>query len=410
MLQNHWPSALGRGRRFRSFYIASFLVAAAARCSSDDITSHRYADPATAVLSDADTLATVRWNLITQTLIARNKPSQNHAWRMFAYSALAQHVAVEEHSRSGMSRFRIRGAVAGASAPVLKSLFPADSAFVDSVVRAEELSFVGDRREAFLRGVATGRVLGAKVVARAQNDRFNTPWTGTVPTGPGKWSSLANPPAPPLLPLLGKAQPFFMTNGSQFRPPPPPAFGSAAFLASLAEVRRIADTRTPTQDSIAKFWAIPTGSLIVGYWNNVALGLIAKYRLGERAAAHALALSNTAGQDASIACHDAKYVYWLIRPSAADPAIITSVGVPNHPSYPSNHSCLSTVTANVLGAVFPKDKERLQSLANEASMSRLYGGIHYRFDMDAGIEIARKIGNLAIQLDRNGHLKKLVLQ
>ncbi|MBC7896922.1 MAG: vanadium-dependent haloperoxidase, partial [Cytophagaceae bacterium] len=242
----------------------------------------------------------------------------------------------------------------------------------------------------------------------AAGDGFNIVWAGTVPVGPGLWASLNVPPTPPLLQLGGLVTPFFMRSGSQFRPAPPPAWNSPAFNEALAEVRRISDTRTASQDSIAKFWAIPTGGLIVGHWNTTALGLIAQARMGERAAAHALALMNTAGQDGLIACHDAKYVYWLLRPSGADPAIKLSVGLPNHPSYPSNHACISGASAHILGKLFPDARERMQAKANEAAMSRLYGGIHYRFDADAGLEIARRIAGLAIDIDRQGGLKRIV--
>jgi len=96
-----------------------------------------------------------------------------------------------------------------------------------------------------------------------------------------------------------------MTAGSQFRPAPPPAFGSAAFQEALAEVRGIVDTRTARQDSIAKFWAMGTGKLIAGFWNSTAAELIERHRLSEPEAAHALALMNTAAMDGLIACADA---------------------------------------------------------------------------------------------------------
>ncbi len=395
----------------RSLVLASFtMMSAAAACSNADITGPpRFADPASAAMTPGDTLAIVRWNAIAQQLTGKNLPSQNAAWRVMAYVSLAQHLSVEAISQSpGVTRAMMRGAVAGASAPVLIYAFPGDSAMIASIVRAEEASLPAAQRATFQSGEAAGRAIGAKVVGRAQRDRFNAVWRGEVPVGPGKWSSLAVPPAPPLLPLEGDVLPFFMSSGSQFRPTPPPAFGSQSYVDALAEVRQISDTRTPVQDSLAKFWALPTGGLVVGYWNTTAIGLITSARLGERAAAHVLALMNTAGQDGLIACHDAKYTYWLIRPSGADRGIKTSVGVPNHPSYPSNHSCISGVSANVLSNIFPAERAQLQAKAIEASLSRLYGGIHYRFDMDAGLEIARRLGALALELDQRDHLRSLV--
>jgi hypothetical protein len=109
-----------------------------------------------------------------------------------------------------------------------------------------------------------------------------------------------------------------------------------------------------------------------------------------------------AAMDATIACYDAKFTYWLIRPYKADPAITTPIGRPNHPSYPSSHACNSGASAYVLGALFPADAERLAAMADEAGESRLYAGIHYRFDKDAGLRIGRQVADLALQrgLDR----------
>jgi len=396
------PALTRRRRWLRSSLIVFLVLPGSTRCNGDDITSPReFSDPPTAAVAPGEPLATVQWNGVTQAAIARNRPSQNAAWRMFAYVAWSQHLAIEAVAKNrGVTRAAMRGAVAGASAAVLGSLFPIDAAIFETAARADESSLPPGLRKAFLEAEAIGRELGGKVVARARADRFDAVWSDTVPVGPGKWSSLASPPAPPLLPLLGKVQPIFMSTGSQFRSPPPPAFDSPAFAAALAEVRRISDTRTAVQDSIAKFWALPTGSLIVGHWNTLALELIDRYRSGERAAPHTLALMNTAGFDANIACHDAKYTYWVVRPSGADPAIKLSIGLPNHPSYPSNHACISGVAATILGSHFPRERERMQALANEAALSRIYGGIHYRFDMDAGLEIARKLSALALETDQ----------
>jgi hypothetical protein len=194
-------------------------------------------------------------------------------------------------------------------------------------------------------------------------------------------------------------RPFFMESGDQFRPAPPPAFGSPEFLAALAEVRRLSDGRTAEQLRIAQRWALTTGSLVSGFWNEETSELIARYRLNERRAARALALVHMAAIDATIACYDAKYTYWLIRPYRADPAITTPIGRPNHPSYPSSHGCSSGAAAYVLAALFPADADDLVAMADEAGESRLYAGIHYRFDKDAALGIARRVASLALARD-----------
>lgn len=390
----------------RAFVLSASLTLGAAGCGRESITSPpALEDPLSASVANGETLSAVRWNDIAQTLVGKNTPNQNATVRIMAYLTLTQHASVEIVANvRGVTRPRMRGAVAGASAPVLIYAFPADSALIESQVREEEATLPEWQRAAFRSAEVIGRTIAQYIVARARSDGFNVPWTGTVPVGAGKWSSLSVPPAPPLLPLAGEILPFFMAKGSQFRPGPPPAFDSPAYREALGEVRKISDTRTSQQDSLAKFWVLGTGGLIAGYWNTAAIELITKGRLGERAATRVLAVMNTAAQDALIACHDAKYTYWLIRPSGADTAIKTSVGVPNHPAYPSNHACLSGTTATVLGSYFPAAREQLQAKAHEAAASRLYGGLHYRFDADVGLEIARNVSRLALEAANRGRM------
>ena len=348
-----------------------------------------------------DATASVRWSAIVRDFIAAipaaEKPNQQVAFRVFAYLSLAQYraaVAAYE-SRGHPPHASSLGAASAASAVVLGALFPHDASFFEAQLREQESDVAGlpDPHGAFAAGEAIGRTVGMQVVELARTDRFDAVWTGTVPAGDGLWSSDFDPPRPPLLPLLGQMRPFFLTSGDQFRPGPPPAFGSPAYLAALAEIRQFSDHRTADQLRIAQFWAMPT---VAAFWNEEATKLIAHDRLDERRAAHVLALMHTATMDANIACHDAKYTYWLIRPYRADPAITTPIARPQHPSYPSDHACVSGTSAYVLGALFPADAERLAALADEAGESRLYAGIHYRFDKDAGLHIARQVAALAL--------------
>ena len=354
-----------------------------------------------------DSTASVRWSAITRDFIsskpAATKPNPVAALRAFAYLSLAQYRAViaADKPPEHQSQLSAQGAAAAASAVVLGSLFPADVAFFESQLSAQEAEVARSRKapNAFAAGEVIGRGVGAKIADVARTDRFDAVWTGTVPTGPGYWSSDFDPPRQPQQPLLGLMRPFFMESGNQFRPPAPPAFGSPAFVAALEEVRRISDHRTPDQLRIAEYWALTTGSLTVGFWNEQATKRIAHYHLNERRAARALALMHMAAMDATIACYDAKYTYWLIRPYKAEPAITTPIGRPNHPSYPSSHACASGASAYVLGALFPSEATTLAALADEAGESRIYAGIHYRFDKDAGLGIARQVAALVLGRD-----------
>jgi len=355
--------------------------------------------------------ATVAWNRTARDLIAKNRTVPQAAIRVLALLTVAQYNAIIAAEDAAVDPLHPSdaAAVAGASAAVLTYLYPGEAAFLETKVDEQqaEPGWPGNQNEDFAAGEAIGRDEAADVVARAQQDRFFAPFTGTVPICPGCWLAV---PTPPVFATLGQAETFFLTSGDQFRPPPPPAFGSPEFLADLTEVRQISDTRTFVQDSIAKFWAMPTGTITPqGYWNQVGSELAVRYRLTERETAHILALTNMAAFDAIIASHEAKFYYWLIRPSQADPLIHLAIGLPSFPSYPSNHAAVSAASTTVLGARFPSERVGLDAQADEAAISRIFGGIHYRFDCDAGLVLGRTIGRYVLDHDVVGH-EPLVLR
>jgi len=338
--------------------------------------------------------STNQWNELANDLIARNAVGQVGAIRTLAYLNLAIHNAIVQ---SDKERQPSDGAVAGAAAAVLSQLFAKDEAAVNARLQREVQAIGSGQRAAFQAGVDLGRKVGDQVVAQARTDRVAAAWTGTVPVGEGKWASLVNPPAPPLGPALGNARTFYMKAGDEFRAPPPPAWGSAAFQVQITEVRAIADSRTNEQIRIAQYWEDLTGSFAAGAWNVRARNAMAAKGLDEASTARALAMMHMAGFDAVVACHDSKYTYWVPRPAQADPKITLAVGVPNHPSYPANHACISGAMGRVLDAQVPGSNGVFETMGKEAGASRLYGGIHYRMDLDAGDEIASKIAARALQ-------------
>ena len=349
----------------------------------------------------------VAWNAFARSLIVAAKPNQQEALRALAYMSLAQHRAVIETAAQIVSTDdpRIRasqaGAIDAASAAVLAAMFPTQASAVQDELQsaAARSAELGEERVDYDSGKQVGANIGAKMIAAANADNFTAAWNGTVPTGPGTWFSSIG--KPPLLPMLGEMRPFFMTSGHQFRAAPPPVFNAPAYKIALAEIRKFSDTRTAEQDSIAKFWAMATGTLVAGYWNEVASRLVEQYHLDPARAAHALALMNMAALDANIACHDTKYTYWVIRPSQADPDIQPAIGLPNHPSYPSNHACLSGAAALILADAFPAERKEMERQMLEAVESRYYAGLHYRFDGDAGLKIAHQVASLALDTDRD---------
>jgi membrane-associated phospholipid phosphatase len=309
-------------------------------------------------------------------------------------------------ARGGRDRLELdRGAVAGASVVVLTYLFPGQAQALEDLVNVQANAGPGGVHPAFARGEAVGRAVGAEIVARAQADGFNRPFTGTFPTGPGLWISNTTPATIAGGQLPG-VTPWFLTSASEFRPEPPPAFGSAAFLTALDEIRQISNTRTAEQIRIAAFWALSVGTpTTAGFWLQVATDGINQHGLSEREATHLYALLSATMFDAQIGCWDAKETYWFIRPWQADLLItvVPAVGKPNHPSYPSGHSCLSASGAEVLSTFFPEQRDRLNAMVTEAGLSRMYGGIHYRFDIDAGQALGQNVARFTIAADASGN-------
>jgi len=338
--------------------------------------------------------STNQWNDYANDLIARNAVGQVGALRTLAYLNLAIHNAIVQAENEKKAT---DGVVAGAAATVLSQLFAKDEAAVNARLQREIQAIGSGQRAAFQSGVELGRKVGDQVMAQARTDRVAAAWTGTVPVGEGKWASLVNPPAPPLAPALGNARTFYMKAGDEFRAPPPPAWGSAAFQAQITEVRKISDTRTDEQVRIAQYWEDLSASFAAGAWNVRARNAMAARGTDEATTARVLAMMHMAGFDAVVACHDSKYTYWVPRPAQADPKITMAVGVPNHPSYPANHACISGTMGRVLDAQVPGSNGVFETMGEEAGMSRVYGGIHYQMDVDAGDEIARKVAARAVQ-------------
>ena len=345
--------------------------------------------------------SSIEWQAEARRLAGVHNMSALAAARAYAALGVAQYQAVMSATGGGAGgRAALeanRGAVAGASANVLGFLFPNFAQELEQRVVVIGDAGPGDVHPQFQRGLALGREIGADMVDRLKADKFTTPWTGTVPTGPGMWIANGTPAGA----TFGGVTPYLMTSGSQFRSAPPPAWQSAAFDADLAEVRTLSDTRTEAQRAIAIQWNYGNGTYTPpGYWNLLTSTFASENGLNERAATHAFALTGAAMMDALIGCWDAKYFYWTIRPWQADNGITLTFGAPNHPSYPSGHSCVSSAAATVIGYLFPGEAANVNAQVVEAGLSRMYAGIHYKFDITAGQELGVAVGQLAIELDR----------
>jgi membrane-associated phospholipid phosphatase len=289
-------------------------------------------------------------------------------------------------------------AAAAAAAAVLTYLFPnEDTASFTALAReAGEARIAAGAayRSDVDAGFAIGRAVASAVIARARVDGSDVAWSGTVPSGSTMWRP--TPPRNveiPFDPTAPNWRTWVLSAGSAFRPPPPPAIGSASFVADLAELRQLSASRTVAQADTARYWASESPS---SRWEVFMRDEIERRELTPMRAARALALASIATYDAMVACWDAKYAYWLLRPISADPTIRTVFSTPPFPSYPSGHSTLSSAVAEVFAELFPDAAEFYRRKAVEASMSRVLGGVHYRFDVIAGEHLGLQVGEAVV--------------
>ena len=292
-------------------------------------------------------------------------------------------------------------AVAGAAATVLAYLIPdAESGRFDALAAeaAESRIAAGDAfRSDVEAGLALGRAVGAKAVARAKGDGADAEWDpATMPTGPGFWRP--TPPGfveTPFAPLAGAQRTWVMTGGDQFRPAPPPEYGSPAWKAELDMVLEFAANRSFEQERAALWWGTNSPAALVNEWTRE---LILRDGIDLPHTARILADVHVAIADSSVAVWDAKYTWWTSRPITEAPDLKTLLPTPPYPAYPSGYSAVMGAGATVVGHYFPEAANDMADRAWEAAASRGWAGVHYVIDDDIGLTMGRQVGRLVCSL------------
>jgi membrane-associated phospholipid phosphatase len=165
----------------------------------------------------------------------------------------------------------------------------------------------------------------------------------------------------------------------------------------LEEVKFYSQNPTRERMRIVHYWADGVGTYTPpGHWNAIAAEAFVGLGWSEVRWARAFALLNMSLMDAAIVCWDTKFIYYNPRPSQVDPEIKTLTGLPNFPGYISGHSTFSGAAAEVLGYLVPSSKGEFQAKAEEASLSRLYGAIHFKSDCTVGLSVGKKVGGYAV--------------
>jgi len=312
--------------------------------------------------------------------------------------------------------------MSGVTAEVLKLLFPAAVEEI-TLKAAEQRNVAMWSGKATASDVSVGLTLG-KAVATLFTDRAKTDGMGAAGGNKGlwdalkvyaeverhdvAWQSLETPPRPPMLPFFGLrsfngtnygVKAWMMTNGDIVakRPLAPPPALSGEMTTEIEEVKYYSKNVTRERLAIVHKWADGAGTYTPpGHWDEIASHYIEDANMSEVRAARVFAYLNIALHDAAVGCWDAKFFYFNARPSQLDPDIKTATGVPNFPSYTSGHSTFSGAASQVLAYLFPADANFFMDEATEASLSRMYGGIHYRSDCNAGLEHGHVIGDYTI--------------
>ena len=303
--------------------------------------------------------------------------------------------------------------VAGATVEIMKLLFPTEVAYIEQQA-ADEMQY-RVMAGANVRGELTaGETLGAQVAdifaARARADNagkaIGTPaiWTAlqlnATSRGDIFWQSLELPVRPPMLPLFGKVLPFLFDTLTvkALLPGPPNAVGSGAFKTELAEVLSYSANPTRANQAIVQFWSDGAGTYTPpGHWNAIAASEFVKQNYSEVRCARNFALMNMAEMDAAVVCWNTKYFYFNERPTQANPTIKTLTGVPNFPPYISGHATFSGAAAAVLTYLLPDRGTKFTDMAQQAALSRLYGAIHFRSDVEVGLQTGTRVGQYAVQ-------------
>jgi hypothetical protein len=270
-------------------------------------------------------------------------------------------------------------------------------------------------------GIAKGRYVAKEVLAWRSSDGSDQEVKLVISRDPGQWRPTPPSFAKPLVPQWPKVTCFALRRGFQFRSDGPPKLTSKEYTDSFNEVKRLGgktgSERNRDQTEIAHFWADGEGTVTPpGHWNRIAQEVARKQKLSVVETARMFAFLNVAMADVSIACWDCKYHFNFWRPIHGireadrdgnadttsdrdwEPLLIT----PPFPSYTSGHSSFSGAAATVLAAIAGTDdfafetssdglhdvKRRFKgfwSAAEEAGMSRIYGGIHWQFDNTDGL-------------------------
>lgn len=321
-----------------------------------------------------------------------------------------------------------------ALATITRQFYAPTSAENHAAINALEASFedaykVNISQDVFNRSVAYGETISGAIFEWSMTDggyqgyqtNFDTMFQ--IPVGDGMWIStprMAGDPQPALQPHWGNNRPFALESGAECRAVPHPEYSETAdtvFYDEALEVYNVSMSLTEEEKTIAAFWSDDPGQTATPPGHSISVLtqiLVADDTATLDFAAEAYARLGIAVADAFIGCWNSKYTYNLLRPvtyiqEMFDADWMPILETPPFPEYPSGHSVQSGATEVILTSLFgaefeftdhthdtrgfePRTYASFAEMAQEAALSRLYGGIHYRAAIELGLDQGRCIG------------------
>jgi membrane-associated phospholipid phosphatase len=274
---------------------------------------------------------------------------------------------------------------AGVAATVIGHFYPALKDSVNRMAQramtsriAAGVSFPSDVRAGF----DLGKQIAEKEIESTKGYVSNAVWDGKMPAGPAYWRGKT-----PLSPTAGLNKTMVLTSGDQFRPGPPPDFAK-----EMEEMKKY------KQNFRSQANAFYYATINFGGGDELLNRKIFEYDLQKNAprVARIYATTAVAAYDAVIACWDAKYAYWGIRPDQYDTTFKPLLPTPPFPGYPSGHAVMSGMVGELYSYFFPAERALFQRRAKEGAESRFQGGIHFRTDNEVGLDLGRKIAGVVI--------------
>ncbi|MDQ6836779.1 MAG: vanadium-dependent haloperoxidase, partial [Actinomycetota bacterium] len=399
-----------------------------------DLAARRTGDQIDAAHKWGDYPATEPWTLADMRLVSeksKNPPLASRGYALVSV-AMADAMTAAWHWKEIYNRAPPKGvatvlpatadpsypsehaALAGAASRVLGYLFPeASQATYDEMAAQAGDSRVEagtNFRSDVTAGLELGREVADAVIAYARTDGASDSGNVNRPLGTGFWEA---PPDNPgntqaVEPQAGTWKTWSAAVKTMV-PGPPPAYGSDEHLTQARQVYDVSQHLTDDQKRIAEYWAGGSGTpLPPGIWNQITLDKVRQSApMSTPQLARTFAVLNTALNDAGIAAWATKYTYWSARPVNAirdlgiDPAWKPLLPTPVFPSYVSAHSTYSAAAAEVLAHLFPTDAAKWRQMADEAGVSRIYGGIHYPVDNTEGLKLGKAVGASSVRRARH---------